>query len=119
MKALLASIAALAVIWVASPAAAYVAVVTTSVPVSSADDETQLRTALDSAVNDVLAHAIAFTPTFVSLENVRVLGDRIYLLLVVADADGEKSIEAFSELETSQDQPVRSRGALPPGATTY
>ena len=114
-QGLVASIVALLITSFASPALGYVAVVTTSVSVTSADDEAQLRTALESAVDDVLAHAIAFTPTFVALENVRVVGDRIYLLLLIADADGEKSIEAFSALESpAEEQPAgSSRKATP------
>jgi hypothetical protein len=113
-SSLVATILALLLTAVASPAMAYVAVVTTSVPVTSADDEAQLRTALESAVDDVLARAIAFTPTFVALENVRVVGDRIYLLFVIADADGEKSMQAFSSLETPAEEPAApSRKATP------
>jgi hypothetical protein len=114
MKALVASIVALVITSVASPAIAYVAVVTTSVSLTSADDEAQLKTALESAVDDVLAHAIAFTPTLVALENVRVVGNRIYLLLLIADADGEKSIEAFSAQEAPAEEPAGgSRKATP------
>lgn len=45
--------------------------------VTNAADDAQLKTALESAVDDVLAHAIAFTPTVVTLENVRVLGEPV------------------------------------------
>jgi len=96
MKGLVGALVALVIATAASPAAAYVVVVTTSVAVAEAGDEAQLKTAVESAVRDVLAHAIAFTPTVVTLENARLVGDRIYLVLVVADADGEKSIEALS-----------------------
>jgi hypothetical protein len=62
----------------------------------------------------VLAHAIAFNPTLVTLENVRVVGNRMYLLLLIADADGEKSMEAFSALEQPAEEPeARSRKPTP------
>jgi hypothetical protein len=108
MKSLVASIVALVITTVASPAIAYVAIVTTSVAVTNVADEAQLKTALKSAVDDVLAHAIAFTPTVVTLENVRVLGNRMYLLLLIADADGEKSIETFAAHEPSSADPSTS-----------
>jgi hypothetical protein len=111
MKGLIASIVALVITTVASPAIAYVAIVTTSVAVTSAADEAQLKTALESAVDDVLAHAIAFAPTVVTLEHVRVLGNRMYLLLLIADADGEKSIEIFSAHEPSSADPAESDGS--------
>ena len=101
MKGLVASIVALIITALASPVMAYIAVVTTSIPLPNTADEAQIETALDSAVNDVLAHAIAFTPTVVRLETLRVVADRVYLLLLIADADGEKSIETFSALEPS------------------
>ena len=114
MKGLVASIVALVITAVASPAVAYVAVVTTSIPLPNTADEAQIETALDSAVDDVLAHAIAFTPTVVRLEIVRVVANRVYLLLLIADTDGEKSIEAFSALEPSSADPAEpSRETTP------
>jgi len=101
MKALAAVLVALVITAVAGPAMAYVVVVTTSIPLPHTSDEAQIETELDSAVNDVLAHAIAFTPTVVRLEILRVVANRVYLLLLIADADGEKSIETFSALEPS------------------
>jgi hypothetical protein len=49
----------------------------------------------------VLAHAIAFTPTVVTLEGVQRIGNESHLVLLVADADGEKSLKAFSTAEPS------------------
>ncbi len=68
MKGLVASIVALVITAVASPAMAYVAMITTSIPLPNTADEAQIETALESAVDDVLAHAIAFTPTEPSRE---------------------------------------------------
>ncbi len=41
-----------------------------------------------TAINDVLGHAIAFVPTLVDVRDARVVGDRIYILLLLADDDG-------------------------------
>jgi hypothetical protein len=99
MKRLITTIVALIIVApLAGSAMAYVAVVTTSVAVASAADEAQLGRAVDAALADVLAHAIAFAPTRMTLEGVRVIGDRIYLILLMADEEGEKSLESFSTL---------------------
>ena len=92
MKRLITAIVALIIVTttLAGPAMAYMAVVTTSVAVASTADEAQLGRAVDTAVADVLAHAIAFVPTRMTLEGVRVIGDRIYLILLMADEEGER-----------------------------
>ena len=114
MKRLITAIVALIIVTtLAGPAMAYVAVVTTSVAVASAADEAQLGRAVDAALADVLAHAIAFVPTRMTLEGVRVIGDRIYLILLMADEEGEKSLESFSTL--SPRKPERPQAA--PGST--
>ena len=115
MKALLAAIAALAMTAAASPAMAYVVMVTTSVPATSLADDAQFKTAVASAVEDVLAHAIRFTPTVVTLEAARVVGDRIYLLMTIADADGEATIDGLSTDEPLSTEPAR--GSAP--SVTY
>lgn len=108
MKALIAGAFATIVITVAaSPAMAYVVMVTTSVSVASVTDEAQLKTAVASAVDDVLAHAIGFTPTVVSLEGIRVVGDKIYLLVMVADAEGESSMDGLTTEEPDSAEPER------------
>jgi len=96
MKRSLAAIVILALTACATPAMAYVAQITTSIDLASARDEGQLRQALESAIEDVLNHAIAFAPTVVDLKNARILGDRIYILLLIADEDGEKLLKALS-----------------------
>jgi hypothetical protein len=113
MKALVAALATLVITMLARPAIAYVVVVTTSVAASNAANETQLQASLDSAIRDVLAHAIAFTPTVVTLEGVRRIGNEIYLVLLIADADGEKSLKAFSTTEPSPESTDPSREDTP------
>ena len=104
MKALVAVLVGLAVAVSAHVAAAYVVVVATAVPITSAatTDRTQLGNAVQSAIRDVLDHAIGFTPTVVTLQNAKVVGDRLYLLLFIADEDGESTIEALSGGGASQ-----------------
>lgn len=80
----------------ASPAAAYLAEVTTSVAVTDTDDRAAVRQALMGAVDSVLKEAIAFTPTLVVLTDATVVGDRLYIRLLVADQEGEKT---FHELQ--------------------
>ena len=90
MKGLLAGVIGLAIAVFADPAAAYMPEITTSIPAASAGDDAQLKAAVESAIDDVLHHAIAFTPTLMTLQTVRVIGDRIYLLLLIADGEGEE-----------------------------
>jgi len=80
----------------ASPASAYLAEITTSVAVTDTDDRAAVQQALLSAVDSVLKEAIAFTPTLVVLTSATVVGDRLYIRLLIADRDGEKT---FNELQ--------------------
>jgi hypothetical protein len=93
MKSLVTVLIALGLAAWATPATAYVVQITTSIPVESAGDDTQLEDALKSAVHDVLQHAIAFAPTLVAVRDARVVGDRVYILLLVADGEGEETIK--------------------------
>ena len=96
MKGLVAALIGLAIAVSADPSAAYVAAITTSIPIASAGDDDQLKDALSSAIDDVLHHAIAFTPTVVTLQSARVVDDRIYILLLIADGDGEEMLQKLS-----------------------
>jgi len=58
MKTLLATIMGLAIVVVANPASAYMVAITTSIPATSVADDTDLGTALESAIDDMLRHAI-------------------------------------------------------------
>jgi hypothetical protein len=97
MKTLLAAtLIGLAIVTFATPAAAYVVAVTTSFAATTIDDESDLAAALESAVDDVLSHAIAFSPTFATVETARVVGDRVYILLLIGDGEGEKTMKELS-----------------------
>lgn len=93
MKKLAVAGMALFLIWLATPASAYVVEVTTSVSLAGVEDATQLKRAVQSAVDDVLKDVIAFAPTMIVLVDARTLGDRLYLRLLIADRDGERTIE--------------------------
>jgi len=96
MKTLVATILTLALLATAHTASAYVVAVTTSIPAGSVEDDADLKAALRSALDDVLRHAIAFSPTFVTVQAVRIVGDRLYILLLIGDGDGEATMRALS-----------------------
>ena len=52
------------------------------------------------AVDDVAAHAVAFTPTIVSLREAMLVGDRIYLFVLITDSAGE---EEFAVLKADSE----------------
>jgi hypothetical protein len=76
MKTLVAMLIGLVVTLTAYPAAAYVVVVTTSVPAQSVADDDAFEAALKSAIDDVLRHVVAFSPTFVTVQGARAVGGR-------------------------------------------
>jgi hypothetical protein len=83
-----------------TPASAFLVEVTTSVAVADAGDQQALQRALAAAVDGVLKEAIAFTPTLIVLTHVTVVGARLYIRLLVADAEGERT---FHELQSPPD----------------
>jgi hypothetical protein len=104
LRRLLAGIIGLAVAALAQPASAFVAEVATSIPAAAGDDDAKLQEAVFAAIKDVLKQAVAFTPSLVQLQGAKLLGDRIYLLLLVADPDGEETLKAIEAVEpTSTD----------------
>lgn len=88
-----------------APAAAFVVEVTTSVSVEDAEDNGQLKDALQTAVDHVLNEAIAFRPTVIVLTRAVVLGNRLYVRLLLADADGEQT---FNDLAPGHEAPAAS-----------
>lgn len=114
MKTLSAVVAGLAIALSAQVAGAYVVQVVTTVPVAlgtNAEDTTQLDDVAVSAVRDVLSHAIAFTPTVVRIEDARLIGERLYLVILIADADGEATMEGLV--------PEEADGIAQPGAVQF
>ena len=106
IKSLLTALIGLTLAAWATPATAYVAQIATSIPVASAADDTHFEEALNSAIDDVLTDAIAFVPTVVTLRDARVVGDRIYILLLIADGDGEETMKQLIDAsQPSADRP--------------
>ena len=85
----------LALLTTASPATAYIVGVLTSIRAEDAADDATLEKAIRATVDDVATHAVAFTPTMVSLREAKLVGDRIYLLVLFADQAGEEELEAL------------------------
>ena len=85
----------LALLMTARPAAAYVIEALTSIPAGEAADKPTLEKAIQAAVDDIAAPAVAFRPTVVSLREAKLVGDRIYLFVLIADAAGEAEIEVL------------------------
>ncbi|HEY3066810.1 MAG TPA: hypothetical protein VGL09_13525 [Methylomirabilota bacterium] len=101
-RVFLVALAALAALTSVSPASAFVVEVTTSVAIADRDDTAAVETAIKSAVDEVVSEAIAFTPTLIVLTHARMVGDRLWLRLLIADKAGE---QAFGELD-EDDAPV-------------
>jgi hypothetical protein len=74
-----------------APATAFVAEVTTSISMADIADDAQLKAALQEVVDSVLKDAIAFKPTVVVLMHAVVRRGRLYVRLLVADQDGERT----------------------------
>jgi hypothetical protein len=92
-----------------SPVPAHVVEVTTSLSLEQVQDKAQLREALKAEVDRVLATAIAFTPTVVALTDARRVGERLMVRLLIADADGERLIEALERDGNGETSPQPMR----------
>lgn len=79
----------------AGPAGAYVLEALTWIPAVEASDKPTLEKAIRVAVDDLATHAVAFTPTMVSIRDAKLVGDRIYLFVLFADAPGETELEGM------------------------
>jgi hypothetical protein len=89
-------------------ASAYVAVVGTAISIPSAPDaerSARLEVAIWAAIRDVLEHAVSFTPTVVTIEDARIVGDRLYLSIFLSDEGGE----SVTHPPTGDDGPGTSR----------
>jgi hypothetical protein len=90
----------LALVATASPARAYVIEALTSIPVAEAADKESLEQAIRAAVDDIATHAVAFRPTMVAVREAKLVGDRIYLFILLADSAGEAEIEVLKAAST-------------------
>jgi hypothetical protein len=116
MKPVLTLLIGVAVLAAATAASAHMVEITVSIPAVKAADDADLKQALASAVDDAVKNAIAFTPTMVTLQNARRVGDRIYIVLLVVDRDGEEMMKQLaidegtssSEDDSPSDAPAAS-----------
>lgn len=100
MKYLLGALAVVAVLLFVTPAGAHVVQAMSSVSLSDVDvDSPELKQALESEVNRVVKNTIAFTPTLVALTDLQVIGRRLYFRILIADAEGERTLDAISAAE--------------------
>jgi hypothetical protein len=83
--------------------------VTTSVAIADAEDQGRLSAAVRSAVDDVLSEAIAFQPTFIALTHAAVVGDRLYIRLLLADEDGEQTFRDLAPGPPVKSEPAELR----------
>jgi hypothetical protein len=112
MKRGLATIIGLAIAVFATTASAHVVAITTSIPAVKAADDADLKEAVESAIDDAVNHAIGFTPTVVTLQAARVVGDRIYIVLLIVDHDGEEMMKQLATGEThSSSEPLTNPAA--------
>ena len=109
MKRGLLAAATLALLSAASPASAYLVEVTTSVAVTDADDQAKIKTAVQSAVDGVLRDAIAFKPTMVVLTRALVIGERLYIRLLIADREGEQTAKDLADPPSEDDASASPR----------
>jgi hypothetical protein len=56
-----------------------------------------MKAALQKAVERVLADTIAFKPTMVALTDARVMGEKLLVRLLIADADGERMLKDLTD----------------------
>lgn len=97
MRRLVAAMALGLVLVSGVPASAYLVEVTTSVALDDADDQHEIQSAIRGAIDDVLRDAIAFTPTLVVLTNATIVGDRLFVRVLLADQDGERTYERLQD----------------------
>jgi hypothetical protein len=101
LKSLLILVASCSLTAWGAPASAYVAEILTSIPAASSEGD-QLEIAVKAAIDDVLEHAIAFVPTVIDVRDARVVGDRIFILLLVADDDGAAIVKSLREVNADE-----------------
>jgi hypothetical protein len=109
-RRLVRAVALLAVV-LATPAHAHLLEITTSTAAPSADaNQDVVEQAVRAAVATVVRDTAGFTPTLIVLTRALVVGDRLYLRLLLADHDGER---AFRDLSTSPEGDASSRDRAP------
>jgi hypothetical protein len=99
MKYLLAALTLVSMALFGVPAWAHVVQATTSVSLADIDvnDKAEVEKALKAAVNDMIRDAIAFKPTLVALTDAQVIGERLYVRVLIADEEGERTLHELTQ----------------------
>jgi len=92
-RSLVAGALVLGSVTAATPVLAHVVEVTTALEMPESRDATAMKDALQKAVDRVLADTIAFKPTMIAVTDARVMGERLLVRLLIADADGERMLK--------------------------
>jgi len=100
----------IALLAVASLAAAHVVQVTTAIDITDVKSPHDFERALQAAVETAVKEAIAFEPSVVAVTGVRVIGDRVLVGVLFADEDGKAMLEALGEADGAGDDdlPVKT-----------
>jgi len=89
----------------ATPAPAHVVEVTTALEMPDAQDLAAVKAALQAAVDRVINDTIAFKPTLIALTDARVMGEKLLVRLLIADADGERMLRDLQDDGTGSASP--------------
>jgi hypothetical protein len=84
-----------AMLAVASLAAAHVVQVTTAIDIADVTSPHEFERALQAAVEKAANEAIAFEPSVVALTGMRIIGDRVLVGVLFADEAGTEMLEAL------------------------
>jgi len=89
---MLAALLGIALVAASAPAFAHVVEVTTAVSLADVEDQETLTAAIRAAVNEAMESAVGFKPTLIALTRANVIGERLYVRLLMADAEGEEML---------------------------
>jgi hypothetical protein len=89
----------------ATPARAHVVEVTTALEMPDSDEPAAIKAALQKAVEGVLNDTIAFKPTIIAITDARVMGEKLLVRLLIADADGERMLQDLQNGDTGSASP--------------
>ena len=89
----------------ATPALAHVVEVTAALDMPDAQDPTAVKAALQAALDRVINDTIAFKPTLIALTDARVMGEKLLVRLLIADADGERMLRDLRDSDTGSVSP--------------
>ena len=117
MKVLLVAVVIASAALLGAPANAHVVQAMSSFSITDVDvnDTPQVEQALKTAVTKVLEDTIAFTPSFVALTDAQVIGERLYFRVLIADEDGERTLDELNGHEGNgpeSERPARVRTTI-------